>query len=178
MYPFAGVILVTGRFTGYYIGVAGLIRVGGNRILKFVAGWKNRGGTAAPLGLNVINANGETDICSHCLRQSGRNALRSLWEQSSLLLALRAERCSRSRTCPNCFPIWDRPVPFCRSIVQYRTDGTRKGNDLGKERRNICRGSQKGDPLYWMSSISVKFPSFSQLVTCELTSHEVCGSDF
>lgn len=28
------------------------------------------GGTVAPPRLSVINANGETDICSHCLRRS------------------------------------------------------------------------------------------------------------
>lgn len=28
------------------------------------------GGTVAPPRLSVINANGETDICSHCLRRN------------------------------------------------------------------------------------------------------------
>jgi len=40
------------------------------------------GGAVAPLGLNVINANGETDICDHCpwRRNEYIASRRCLWD--------------------------------------------------------------------------------------------------
>lgn len=38
------------------------------------------GGTVIPLRLSVINANGETDICSHCLRRNTDAMHRDVYE--------------------------------------------------------------------------------------------------
>jgi len=37
-------------------------------------------GTVTPLRLSVINANGETDICSHCLRRNTDAMHRNVYE--------------------------------------------------------------------------------------------------
>lgn len=69
------------------------------------------GGTVIPLRLSVINANGETDICSHCLRRNTDAMHRDVYK------SMQPTRCS----------VWNygkcKTLVFCQSSICLKEKG-------------------------------------------------------